>query len=866
MLYFAMKKVVISVTILLLISSSCFAQKWQAYLDSGLIYKEKNNKKALDFILLSKANLPVDSAGTVCYAKIITSLGNFYYDMGQFEKAEPLYVEAKNIREKALGKAHPEYANSLNNLAILYEDMGQYEKAELLYIESKNIREKALGKADPDYANSLNNLATLYMDMEQYEKAEPLYIEAKNIQEKVLGKAHPDYASSLNNLAALYKDMGQYEKAVPLYIEAINIREKVLGKAHPEYANSLNNLAIIYNYMGEYEKVEPLYIEAKNIREKALGKVHRYYASSLDNLASLYWVTNQPVKADSFYKEAFTIKYHQVQKILQFTSEKEKAAFVKNIIGNNDFYYSFYYKSYSHAASAVPYAISFLSRNLILSSSQQLKKVINSSNDKNSLADYEKWTTLKKQIATFYSKGEIGPAVRTLEDRADVLEKKLTQVSATFKNQRADKTWQNIQQRLTANQTAIEFVEFHYNTGKRWSDSTYYMALVLRKDKPEPILVPLFEKKQLDSILLQTGNKNTNNNVKALYAARGVKVGGNLVLSKSLYNLIWKPLESKLQGINTVYFAPAGVLHRVAFAALPVNDKQVLSDQYKLIQLATTASIPDQQSFFISATDKIILYGGISYDADTTALKRAALAYHVKSRISRSLPTVITRGEIWNDLPGTVKEVDGIVYVGNTKQNISILKGINGTEESIKALEGKNSPVVLHIATHGFFFPDPKQDKNKAVETGLGNGKTFKQSDDPLFRSGLLFAGANNTWSGKAVEGVEDGILTAYEVSNMYLPNTKLVILSACETGLGDVKGSEGVYGLQRAFKMAGAENLIMSLWKVPDNETAEFMKEFYKNLFTKQSIANAFYNAQTTMKNKYRNDPYKWAAWVMVR
>ncbi len=133
-------------------------------------------------------------------------------------------------------------------------------------------------------------------------------------------------------------------------------------------------------------------------------------------------------------------------------------------------------------------------------------------------------------------------------------------------------------------------------------------------------------------------------------------------------------------------------------------------------------------------------------------------------------------------------------------------------------------------------------------------------------RSGLFFAGANNAWKGKPIQGVEDGILTSYEVSNLYLPNTKLAVLSACQTALGDIQGNEGVYGLQRAFKIAGVQNLVMSLWKVPDAETAEFMQAFYKNIFEKQSINNAFYNAQTVMKNKYRAEPYKWAAWVLVR
>ena len=192
---------------------------------------------------------------------------------------------------------------------------------------------------------------------------------------------------------------------------------------------------------------------------------------------------------------------------------------------------------------------------------------------------------------------------------------------------------------------------------------------------------------------------------------------------------------------------------------------------------------------------------------------------------------------------------------------MSLISGEQATEESLKELQAKRSPAVLHIATHGFFFPDPEND-NKAV-----NQNVFKYAGNPLMRSGLFFAGAFYTWTkNRSFTGLEDGIATAYEIANLYLPNTKLAVLSACETGLGDIRGSDGVWGLQRAFRIAGVKNLVMSLWKVPDRETAEFMTLFYENIFRKQTIADAFIAAQAAMKNKYRNDPYKWAAFILVR
>jgi CHAT domain-containing protein len=178
------------------------------------------------------------------------------------------------------------------------------------------------------------------------------------------------------------------------------------------------------------------------------------------------------------------------------------------------------------------------------------------------------------------------------------------------------------------------------------------------------------------------------------------------------------------------------------------------------------------------------------------------------------------------------------------------------------------SPRYVHVATHGFFFPDPEKNYDNMSMT-MGNEQfiVFKMSDNPLNRAGLLFSGANTVWTGgERPEGLDDGILTAYEASNLNLWNTELVVLSACETGLGEIKGSEGVFGLQRAFMAAGANYIIMSLWKVPDKETSEFMTKFYEGLFAGQTIPEAFNTTREYMKNKYRNEPYKWAAFVLVR
>jgi CHAT domain-containing protein len=290
------------------------------------------------------------------------------------------------------------------------------------------------------------------------------------------------------------------------------------------------------------------------------------------------------------------------------------------------------------------------------------------------------------------------------------------------------------------------------------------------------------------------------------------------------------------------------------------------------VQLSTTAALLQDDDQNETVAGEIALFGGIQYDMKEEEL--LAMSSHNrdvnKILTQRGIPQEIERGsETWSYLPGTLTEVEAISSLA-AMQGISVKSytGKEALEERFKALSGNNSPTILHIATHAFFFPDPEKEiKRDGFMLMNKENQVFRASDNPLNRAGLLFAGANHTWQGDTVpEGVDDGILTAWEATNVTLTNTRLVTLSACETGLGEVRGSEGVFGLQRAFKAAGAEYLLMSLWKVPDTETAEFMAFFYDRLFEGTTITDAFHATQQHMKTQYPTEPYKWAAFVLVR
>jgi CHAT domain-containing protein len=260
--------------------------------------------------------------------------------------------------------------------------------------------------------------------------------------------------------------------------------------------------------------------------------------------------------------------------------------------------------------------------------------------------------------------------------------------------------------------------------------------------------------------------------------------------------------------------------------------------------------------------NSISLFGDATFSMDSLSMVKQKSS---EENISSFYSSVVSRGEsrdAWLSLPGTAGEIKDIKELFE-KYNVKALLFAQqkATEEQFKLLSG-HSPSVIHLATHGFFLPDP----SKKIKEGFAiEGQNALQlAGDPMLRSGIVLAGVNRVWSGQSpIEGCEDGIVTAYEISQLDLRNTDLVVLSACETALGDIKGTEGVFGLQRAFKLAGVKNMILSLWKVPDAETAELMKGFYTYYLQGNTARDALGKAQQDMRKKYK--PFYWAAFVLI-
>jgi CHAT domain-containing protein len=447
-----------------------------------------------------------------------------------------------------------------------------------------------------------------------------------------------------------------------------------------------------------------------------------------------------------------------------------------------------------------------------------------------------------------------GIDLKVLEDSIETKERSLSLRSQVFQTEqeKLQLNYETVKSRLAKDEAFLMFHSFDYYNGKSWTDSILYAAYVVRPDQKEPVFVKLFEQAQLDSLILVDDLTSMMGN---LYQPS----------DSALYNLVWKPISGYLGDAKKVYIAPSGQLHKLAFAAIGDGTDHVLSDKYEIHQVLSAQDFVYPSSPVVfdkddkSTTTSIALFGGINYDQSKTTLsEKDSVLYTPLSLLSKDLD----RGSSFEYLPATQKEIESIQsqFKQNNKTTLSY-SGSEATEASLRSLEG-----ILHIATHGYFAPDPEEDHNKIQLQMMGQENRFTASDNPLLRSGLMMAGSNASWKGTVtLPSEDDGILTAQEVSNLNLLNTQLVVLSACETGLGDIKGREGVFGLQRAFRLAGAKYLLLSLWSIPDEETSEYMQLFYSEVLKQNDISKAYKSTQSSMRQKYPNSPMKWAGMVLV-
>jgi CHAT domain-containing protein len=784
-------------------------------------------------------------------ASSINGLALVYNSKGDYAKAEPLFRQALAIWEKTLGPESVSVSVGLNNLARLYSDIGAYAKAEQLYQRDLTIKEKALGLEDPNVARALNNLADYYNDIGEIAKAEPLYWRALTIYEKSFGAEDLSLTTSLDGLAAIYgRIKGDHARAEPLYQRSLAIWEKSLGEDQFHVAPPLESFARFYYDMGEYAKAEPLFRRALAIYEKSLGPEHLRVAYALSNLATLYAAKGDIAQAVSFMTRVNAIRERILTRNLAAGSERQKLAYLALFTKETHFTLSLH----SQAAPNDPQALNLAVTTLLRRKGRGLDAMVDTiatlrrhaspqdQNLFNQLADARaRLAALTLAGPSSASPEAYHKRLKPLEEEVEKLEVELSVRSDRFRAQTRPVTLAAVQAALPADCALIEFAVYIPQEPRieKIKPPRYIAYAIAAQGQPK--WADLGESAVIDRAVDAWRKALRNPN------RMDVKL-----LARAVDEKVMRPLRPLLGEKRRLLIAPDGSLNLIPFAALVDEQNQYLIENYAISYLTSGRDLLRLQTSRPSESAPMVV-ANPAFGGAATAVTRSAdfgRRPHDPDQI------------YFQPLPSTRREALAIKAV---LPGASTLLQERATESALKQAR---APRILHIATHGFFLGDQEAtpaetrglfDDDPLRGSGLRFGKWAAKVENPLLRSGLALAGANQG-SGED----DDGLLTALEVAGMDLWGTKLVTLSACDTGVGEVKNGEGVQGLRRALALAGSESQVMSLWPVLDSATRDLMVPYYKALRRGKGRSDGLRQAQLGMlRSEVHQHPFYWAAFI---
>ncbi len=765
-----------------------------------------------------RASEGVNSKG---YAAEYNNQAVIAFNMGKYNEAEKIFNEAIDLIGSVEGTGSVPYAIANNNLGILYQHMGRSEEALekinlCLDIAGSELREKS-----GTYIQLMTNKALILQENKQYEEAEATYKEAIDLQTsrlKLNRKSDPDYAHLLNNLASLYLVTGKTEKVESLLKESHDIYVSKFDEEHPSTASAKADLGNFYRSQGKLSQAEPLLKKAYESRKSSLGTTHPVTIQSQEDLAVLQWLQGDIATSKSNYDEVMEYSMSFINEFFPPMSEVEKTKYWEKMKNRFFTFYNFALANSVSHPDLVEKMINYrlMTKGMLLSTTTKIKNTILNSGDKALIDLYNQWQDQKRTLAIYYSfsKEEMSKQnvnIDSLENAANQSERELSQRSSAFADAfvAKDVDYKQIQTKLGAGEAVVEMI--HYPEFENAMTGGYKYAAVIIKKVGPPIVSILVNGDQLDTRYHAYYNNVIRNKLKDDFS----------------YEQYWGRVSSSLKDIKTIYFSPDGV-----YSQINLNTLKDSSGKY-LVQ------------------DKVVKLIGNPKDLLATSASSSA----TKNAFLLGFPTYGSKDIV--PLPGTERELQQVKSaLVSGKYSVKDVMQANATETTIKSV---SSPRIMHIATHGYFLEDVE---SKGSVFGV---QVEYAKNNPLLRSGLMLAGASSDSEEASFSEEENGILTAYEAMNLDLNNTDLVVLSACETGKGDVKSGEGVYGLQRAFVMAGADKMIMSLWKVDDAATQDLMSRFYRNwILSGQEMTQAFRNAQIQLMSTYP-EPYYWGAFVMV-
>jgi len=917
-----MKTLKIIILFLIFNLSISNSQVWEELINlSDIALNNSKSDSAANY--LEQALSVAIKEGPAKHAVTLNRLGNLYFTKGQPEKAYEYYITGKNLERTIFGKAHPLYAKSLNNISVCLMLLGRYPEAESNLKEDMEIKKALYGTNDTNYAKTLHNLAKLYHTLGKYQDAEQLYNEALKIKNAHAGKGSILSANTSLNLGMLYSSLYNYQEASEQYNQALNnykqilgedalytnltliqlalmnessgnsseadeyinrihlsaisqsntnmystdlttilsdyglllikkgklpeaekilnqalkLIEKQLGKTSSSYSSCLNAIGICYSMQGKNEQALKYFNQVATLREVFFGESHPEYSTALFNIAYVYDCLKQPEQAEQYYIKGIEATQNLAMQFFPFLSESEKEFYYNNLRYRYDLFNNFALNRIKEKPeiASLMYDFHLATEDILLNNTIKLRNIIEESQDTELLSLFETWKKLRTEMTGIvrlsknelktggYNSDSISKLINTTEKQLSI---KTNAYGLSLFNQKI--SYKDIQEHLAENEAAVEIIKFE--TEKNSVKSNCYVALIIKNQSLHPDYV-LIDK---DNVLESKAIKNYQNSIRA-------NINDN-----DSYNFFWAPIAEKLKDIRKIYISLDGIYHKVNLASIMAPDNKYLLEKYEFINLNSTSGIINLKKNPDKFAKSAALFGNPSF-SDKPDKSEQLLDYNKSNTLKKEMKTLK-----FANLPGTAKEIELIKDI-LSKSGFEVVANLSGDASKTNLMRLKNKS-ILHIATHGYFLTDDSK------ELGL---LQLEENRNPMFRSGMVLKGADHALSYTGY--IDNGILSSYEVANLNLTRSELVVLSACETGLGEIKNGEGVYGLRRAFQIAGAKNLIMSLWKVNDEATQHLFVSFYRFLVNGKDADSALKEAQLELIKDYPN-PYYWGSFILVR
>ena len=808
-------------------------------------------------LAIQQKALPPESPGIAASS---TNLAAFLYKAGDYGRAEQLYRQAQAIWEKLNSK---NVLGARSGIAIIQFERGDYEQAEKAWLEVLKELEadtKPSNDSQMLLAAVLGNLGGLYQQKYDNEKAESFWSRALTLRQQVFSLEHPEVAVALNRLGDVNYDKGETTKAEAYYSQGLALLKKTVGAEHVHVAYSLNGLAKTAQKKRDYPKAESLFQEALQMRRKMTGDHHPEVSETLGLLALLYQETGDNKQALSFQAQANEINETNLRRNLLAGSERQKQAYLSTFTKALNTTLGLQAWGLSDSQEAANTALTALlrSKGRSLDAMSDTVATFRRHADGEQQKLFDRLLASRSQLAnlTFRGLGGEKPEryraqLKQLEGEIDAMEADLSRRSAAFSSDAQPTTLPAIQAALPPKTSLIEFAAYQpYQFSKQNAAPTHYIAYVMNSDGTIK-WKDLGEAAAIDQsieVLRQALRDRGRSDVRQLARKVDEQVMQPL-----------RPLLTELTDGSHLLISPDGMLNLLPFAALVDEQNRYLIERYAISYLTSGRDLLRLQVARVQKSEPLIL-ADPDFDLNTKP-NPMTLAKRGSRRRSATLHGVRAGGDDF-----TKWSADRLFETAKEGEAIKILlpqATLLVREKATKAaLQQINAPSILHIATHGFFLEDTK---TVALETRTAS-KSITHDEalpsvikDPLLRSGLILAGFNQHRS----EG-DNGVLTAKEAAGLNLWGTKLVVLSACETGVGEVKNGEGVYGLRRALMLAGAQTQVMSLWQVDDIATREWMTGYYLGLKDGLGRGEALRQVQLKMlQKKTRQHPFYWASFI---